>query len=168
LPSAALNSFFWVFVLFIAQNFAVYLFPEKAPSLVLIGVLYYALFEGAVSGMVAGCFGGLLLDFFTQGRPGFFSAALAASGGLCGFLSSKIFEDSWLSEAVLPLVSLYFILFFQQVFMHARLEEPWFPAAFAHAFLPWPLVTTAASAPWVFGRMRLFSPRQRRRWQPRY
>lgn len=166
--SATLNSFAWLTALFLAQNTLFYLFPEKAPSLVLIGVLYYALFEGAAAGTVAGCWGGLLIDLFGEGRPGFFTAAFAVSGGLCGYVSSKIFEDSWLSEVVLPFLSLYGIQVAQQCVLRSQAGESVLPGAFTGAFLLWPLATTALAAPWLFNRLRKLSPRQRRRWAPRY
>ena len=166
--SSWLGSFAWVFALFLAQNALFYLFPDRAPCLVLAGVLYYSLFEGALSGMVVGCWGGLLIDLFSQGRPGFFVWAFASSGLFCGFASSKIFEDSWLSEVVLPFVSLYAVLFAQQCALRSQMGEAVFPGALADAFLPWPLLTTSFFSPFIFNYLRKFSPRQRRRWAPRY
>ena len=165
--SSRLAGMFWIFVLFLAQNTLVYIFPEKAPALILIGVLYYSLFEGAVSGFIAGAWGGLLLDLFSQGRPGFFTAAFAVSGGLCGVASSKIFEDSWLTEAILPFLSLYAVLLVQKIFLLIGAEEPVKFAAISGAFLLWPLLTTALCAPWIFSRLRKLSPRQRSRWTAR-
>ncbi len=165
--SSALGSFVWLGVLFLAQNTLFYLFPEKAPSLVLIGVLYYALFEGALAGLVAGCWGGLLLDLFSQGSPGFFTISFAASGGLCGIASSKIFEDSWLSEVVLPAISFYGVTLALQILWLTQNGERLGPAVLAGSFLPWPLLTTALCAPWLFNRLRKLSPRRRRRWAPR-
>lgn len=165
--SSRLASLFWVFLLFLTENALVYIFPEKAPALVLIGVLYYSLFEGAASGFMAGAWGGLLLDLFSQGRPGFFTAAFAASGGLCGIVSSKIFEDSWLTEVILPSLSLYAVLLVRYFLLLWRAEEPLSLAVISGAFLPWPLLTTALSAPWIFTRLRKLSPRQRRRWAAR-
>ena len=156
-----------MFALFLAQNTLVYIFPEKAPALILIGALYYSLFEGAASGFVAGAWGGLLLDLFSQGRPGFFTAAFAVSGGLCGIVSSKIFEDSWLTEIILPFLSLYVVFLTQHLFILVRAEEPITLSAVSGAFLPWPLLTTAICAPWVFSRLRKLSPRQRSRWTAR-
>ncbi len=162
--SSRLAAFFWIFVLFLVQNSIVYLFPEKAPALVLIGVLYYSLFEGAASGFAAGAWGGLLLDLFSQGRPGFFMAAFALSGGLCGAASSKIFEDSWLTEILLPSVSLYCIFFVEHLVLQMQSGETSIASAFSNAFLFWPLFTTAVCAPWIFTRLRKISPRQRGRW----
>lgn len=165
--SASLSSFAWVFALFLLQNTLVYLFPEKSPSLVLTGVLYYALFDGTSAGLAAGCWGGLLLDLFSQGRPGFFTAAFAACGLACGVLSSKIFEDSWLSEVILPFLSLFCVLLAQQLVLRTQTGEAWTPGILLDAFLPWPLLATAVCSPWFFGRLRRYSPRQRRRWTPR-
>ena len=151
-------------MLFLVQNSFVYIFPEKAPMLVLLGALYYSLFEGATSGFVAGAWGGLLIDLFSQGQPGFFTAAFAASGGMCGIASSKIFEDSWLTEMILPLLSLYAVLLAQQLVFLTQTGEPITFSVFSAAFLPWPLFTTALCAPWLFTRLRKLSPRQRRRW----
>jgi len=165
--SSRLAGLFWIFVLFLIQNSLVYVFPEKAPALVLIGVLYYSLFEGAASGFIAGAWGGLLLDLFSQGRPGFFTAAFAGSAGLCGIVSSKIFEDSWLTEVILPCLSLYAVMLAQHLFFLWRAQEPITFAVIPGSFLPWPLFTTALCAPWLFTRLRRFSPRQRRRWTAR-
>ncbi len=162
--SSRVVALFWIFILFLVQNSFAYIFPEKAPALVLIGVLYYSLFEGAGSGFMAGAWGGLLIDLFGQGQPGFFSAAFAASGGLCGIASSKVFEDSWLIEIILPFLSLYAILLGQHVFFLTQAGEPVTFSAISVAFLPWPLFTTALCAPWLFTLLRKLSPRQRRRW----
>jgi rod shape-determining protein MreD len=156
-----LSACLWILALFLGQNALVYLFPEKAPSLVLIGVLYYALAEGAFSGFVCGVWGGLLLDLLSQGRPGFFTAALAAAGGLCGYVSSKIFEDSWLAEIVLPFLGLYALAFSQHIFLKTQTGEAVLPGVFTEAFLPWPLLTTALVSPWLFARLRRVSPRRR-------
>ena len=164
--SSRAASFFWIFALFLAQNALVYLFPEKAPSLVLIGVLYYSLFQGATAGLAIGAWGGLLLDLFSLGRPGFFTASFAAIGGLCGFISSKVFEDSWVAEIVLPLASLYGLTLLQQLFLKAQAGEAVTPAALTEAFLPWPLFTTAFCSHWLFNRFRKLSPR--RRWAPHH
>ncbi len=165
--SSRFAAFFWIFALFLVQNTWTYLFPEKAPALVLIGVLYYSLFEGAAAGFMAGAWGGLLIDLFSQGRPGFFTAAFALSGAVSGIASSKIFEDSWLTEIILPFLSLYCVMLVQQFVLRTRMGEPAGFAAFFEAFLPWPLFMTAVCAPWFFTRLRKLSPRQRRRWTAR-
>ena len=163
MSSARAASFFWIFFLFILQNSVLYLFPEKTPALVLIGILYYSMFEGSASGFAAGIWGGFLLDLFSQGRPGFFMIAFGACGAACGVISSKIFEDSWLSEIILPVVSLYGVLLARILLLRASEGEPFTLSVFSWAFQPWLFLTTALAAPWIFARLRKLSPRQRYR-----
>jgi rod shape-determining protein MreD len=156
-------AFWWIFVLFLAQNALVYLFPQKAPALVLIGVLYFALAEGASFGAVLGVWGGLLLDLISSGRPGFFAAAFAVSGAGCGFISSKIFQDSLLTEILLPFVCLYLLMFAELWFLTVQGGDAAGPRMFAQAFLPWPLFSTLIASPFVFGRLHRSTAAQRRR-----
>lgn len=168
MSSKGLFAFVWLFVLFLVQNALVYVFPEKAPALVLIGVLYFALAEGRLFGVVCGVWGGLLIDLFCPERPGFTSAAFACAGFCCGFISSKIFQDSLLTEITLPPLCLYAVTLAGLIVSQTSAGEVFGMRAFADAFLPWPLAATAFSSPWLFARLRGVSPRRRRRWAPLY
>ena len=63
-------AFFWIFILFLAQNAAHVLFSGEFFPLVLVAVIYYALLEGVSFGFLAGCFAGFLLDLFGIGQIG--------------------------------------------------------------------------------------------------
>ena len=154
--------FFWVFALFLLQNGLFYLFPAKVPAFVLAGVLFYSLSEEPPFGVVIGAWGGFLMDLFGLGRPGFFTAAFAGAGFLSGALSSKIFQDSFLTQIVLPPVSFYGVMLARLWQLKAQTGEPAGLGLFAEAFLPWPLCMTALCSPWLFGRLRALSPRRRR------
>ena len=166
MPSQRVLAFFWILVLFLAQNSLTYVFPEKAPALVLIGVLYYALAEGRTFGALIGIWGGLCIDLFGLGRPGFSMAAFAAAGFSCGFISSKIFQDSLPAEFALPVLSLYLIQLAELALLHAGSGEPLTAAMLGEALLLWPLLTTLAVSPWLFGKLRRVAPPKRRRWAP--
>ena len=166
MSSSRLLAFVCLFVLFLIQNALVYVFPSKAPALVLIGVLFFALTEGRSFGAFAGMWGGLLMDLYGLGRPGFTMAAYALVGFSSGFVSSKIFQDSWLAEIVLPFASLYAVMLAELALMRSQIGDPAGPAALAESFRPWPLFTTVLAAPWLFSRLRRIWPRRRRRWAP--
>lgn len=156
------RAFFWVFALFLLQNGLLYLFPAKVPALVLTGVLFYSLTEGTPFGVVIGAWGGFLMDLFSLGRPGFFTASFAGAGFFGGLLSSKIFRDSFLAQIVLPFAGLYGVNFVQLWRLQAQAGEPVGPGLLGEAFLPWPLFLTALCSPWLFGKLRALTPRRLR------
>ncbi|MBI3315792.1 MAG: hypothetical protein HYZ87_02320 [Candidatus Omnitrophica bacterium] len=94
-------AFFWIFVLFLFQNSLNLIFLPNF-KLILIGVVFYALAEGAFFGAALGAVAGLLVDFFEIGVPGLHGLALGAVGVASGFTASKIFKDSFFNRWVLP------------------------------------------------------------------
>jgi rod shape-determining protein MreD len=141
-------------VLFLAQNGLNYLFYSKAPALVLVGVLFYALSEGSSFGTVVGLWAGFLIDLFGTGRPGLCMSTLAVAGYFSGVISSKVFQDSLLTEIFLPASALYFVTLAEVWILRSQAGETTGLGLLAEAFLPWPFVMTAISSPWLFGRLR--------------
>lgn len=147
----------WVFFLFLFQNFLNTLFPGKCPPLVLIAVVFYSLEEGSLFGMGLGMAAGFLLDLFGQGGVGFWMLNLAAVGALAGYASSKVFQDSLLTEIFLPAVAFYFSTLAEIVFLQSRAGVPVGWEVSGRAFLFWPMLTSLVISPTIFGWLQKFS-----------
>jgi len=152
--------------LFLAQNSLNYLFYLKAPALVLVGVLFYALSEGPSFGALVGLWAGFLMDLFEMGRPGFWMSTLAATGYFSGVISSTVFQDSLLTQIVLPVGALYSVTFAEAWVLRSQSGEGVGFGLLGAAFLPWPLITTAFCSPWLFSRLHRWTPGARRRRSP--
>ena len=101
-------SFLVLFLLFFVENALHYLFPDQMFPLMLIAVVFFALKENMFFGALLGFWGGLWLEIFRTGAFGFAALSLAAIGAFAGFMSSKIFRESFLAQAVIPVASFYF------------------------------------------------------------
>lgn len=166
MSSARLFAFFSIGMLFLVQNSLNYLFYLKAPALVLIGLLFYALSEGPLFGALLGLWAGFLMDLFGAGRPGFWMGAFAATGYFSGVISSKVFQDGLLTQIALPVGALYCVTFAEAWVLRSQSGEgAGFGLAVA-AFLPWPLLVTALCSPWLFSYLRRWTPNARRRRSP--
>lgn len=160
------SAFFWVTGLFLLQNSLNYIFPGRIPSFILIGVVYYALLDGPKAGMIVGLFGGFFLDLFGSGRPGFSMFAYALSGVLAGFISSKIFRDSLLTEIFLPCFCFYGVTLMEVLSVKSQLGESAGLEVLAEAFLFWPIVTTVLASPILFSWLGKHSSASRYRRRP--
>ena len=128
--------------LFLVQNTLHYVFPQIVLPFLLSGVIFYALTEGPVFGAVIGCFAGFLLDILGTGKIGGSMAIFSLIGVFTGFSSTKIFYDSFFTQALLPMLSQYAVyvlnLFFIKTFTGVEnadlailkeaffLSQPWF------------------------------------------
>ena len=74
----------------------------------LIAVIFFALKENIFFGALLGFWGGLWLEIFRTGAFGFATLPLAAIGAFAGFMSSKIFRESFLAQVGIPVGSFYF------------------------------------------------------------
>lgn len=72
-------------------------------------VVFYALSEGADFGLVAGLWAGFLLEVFVVGKFGFQMALWGAAGFFTGFLSTKIFPESFPAQLFVPLLAQTFV-----------------------------------------------------------
>ncbi|OIO37955.1 MAG: rod shape-determining protein MreD [Candidatus Omnitrophica bacterium CG1_02_46_14] len=113
---------FWIVVLFLMQEMIGIFFPNGAPPLMLIGVIYYALIEGPVFGAVSGCLAGFLLDILGVGKLGTSMAILSGLGMISGLSASKIFYDGFLTQFLLPLIGNYLFCFLS-LFFYRNLPE---------------------------------------------
>ncbi|MCG3176361.1 MAG: hypothetical protein MOGMAGMI_01310 [Candidatus Omnitrophica bacterium] len=95
--------------LYLAQNAVHYALPGSPPALVLIGVVYIALYEGALAGAAAGLFAGALLEVLVPGRFGPLVVPYTLSGLLTGLLSGQLFRDSLATQVLLPAVWTVFL-----------------------------------------------------------
>lgn len=144
-------AFVWLFVIFLAENALHFMFPHNAPPLLISGVVFYALLEGSLFGLVIGCYAGFFMDLFGIGKIGYEMALLGSIGCLSGFVASQIFRESALTESGLPVLGAYlaavFNLFiFKTVVGTDGLTFSIFQEAFA-----WPqLALMALLSPLVF------------------
>ena len=156
MSSDRLLAFVWVFILFLFQNFLNTLFPGKCPPFLLMAVIFYSLREGPRFGMGLGAAAGFLLELFGQGGFGFWIINLAVVGALSGYVSSKIFQDSLLTEIFLPGLAFYFSTLAEIIFLQTRtgLFSGW--ETMGRAFLFWPLLMTVIISPLFFGWLQKF------------
>ena len=149
LSKAHLLSFFWIFIFFLVQNGLSFIFLNQTPSLLLIGVIFYAMTQGAIFGFVIGCFGGFCLDLLGPGRMGQEIFILGFLGFLTGLASSKIFRDSLVTQVLLPFLGFTLKAFYDlwvNVSLVARepvsfetLERAWLCPAFLWTLIFSPL-----------------------------
>lgn len=156
-------AFILLFFLFFLQNFLNYLFPGKCPPLLLMAVVFYSLREGPVFGMWFGAAAGFLLELFGQGGFGVWALNLAAVGALAGFVSSKIFQDSLLTEILLPGLALYFSTLAEILTLQAHAGSLSVWEAAGRSFLWWPLLGSLVFSPLLFGWLERFSSSRRLR-----
>lgn len=141
----------WIFVFFLFQNTLVFIWPGWVPPLLVTGVIFYALTEGRLFGLVIGCFAGFFLDLMGVGALGAEMAVFGALGLICGSISSKVFRDSAIVQALLPAGGYYFVSVLNLSFFNLKNgESVALPALFLSA-LDWPqIILIAASSPFVF------------------
>ncbi|MEW6685997.1 MAG: rod shape-determining protein MreD [Candidatus Edwardsbacteria bacterium] len=89
------------------------------PDLSLILVLYFALFEGSVYGVVLGFLGGFLQDIFAPSYLGLNIISKVVVSFLCASLRSKVYREKKKTQGILLLLLtlmhdfLYFLLLFR-------------------------------------------------------
>lgn len=155
--------------LYLIQNAVHYALPAAPPALILIGVIYVALHEGAVSGAAAGLWAGSLLELLTPGRFGPFIVPYTAAGLLTGLLSGQLFRDSLPTQIVLS----GFWALFMTAGAHLagsgsiQADDPDTLAALGLSVLSPGWLWTAAAAPLVFNALnRLRTPFKRHGRRP--
>ena len=116
-----------------------------------MAVIFYSLREGALFGLGLGAASGFLLDLFGQGALGIWMLNLATVGALSGYVSSKIFQDSLLTEIFLPGIAFYFSTLAEVIFLQTRAGSFSGWEALGRAFLFWPLLGSLVFSPILFG-----------------
>ena len=148
----------WIFLLFLLQNVFYFIAPRQAPSLLLIGVIFYALSEGPFFGLMLGLYAGFFVELFWIGRMGYPIVIFGLLGLLAGYASSKIFRESLFTQILLPTVGYYLMtLLSLVVYQRVLQEEGTFLSLLQNAFL-WPnLIWTALLSPFIFSFLKKFS-----------
>ena len=114
--------------------------------------------------MVLGVAAGFLLDLFGQGGFGFWMLNLAGVGVLSGYASSKVFQDSLLTEIFLPALAFYFSSLAEIIFLQLRSGTFSGGEALGRAFLFWPFLGSLVFSPVIFAWLeRFYSVRSGRR-----
>lgn len=149
--------------LYLVQNAVHYALPEAPPALVLIGVIYIALYDGALAGAAAGLWAGALLELLAPGRFGPFIVPYTAAGLLTGLLSGQLFRDSLPTQIILPA----FWAFFMTAGAHlaggsAQSDDPGVLAALGLSILSPGWLWTAVAAPFVFRALARLRPDAKR------
>ncbi len=89
--------------------------------------------------------------------------SFAVTGYISGVISQKIFQDSFLTQILLPTVVLYSVTLAEIWVVRTQAGESAGLRLLAEAFSPWPLGATAFCSPWVFSRLRQWTPGSGRR-----
>ena len=160
--------FIWIFLLFVIQNGFDFMFSHSLPPLLVTGVIFYALVEGPLFGLVIGAYAGFFLDLFGVGRIGNEMILFAVLGVLSGLAASKLFRESLLTQILLPVLGNYYAALMNLVLFKIKIQERWFDAGlFGEAFVPWHLLLTAVLSPLIFSLLKNASfvkAERRRAW----
>lgn len=122
-----------LFLFFLTENFLNYFFGGNGPPLVLIGVVYYALKKGPMTGLWLGFFAGFWMEIFGQGFLGSSILPMGLAGALAGFASTQLFQDGWLSALLVPCLAAYCYLLAELFYVQIPLRQ-WSPGIFFLAF----------------------------------
>ena len=159
-----LLAFLWIFILFLIQNGLQFVTFGKWPLLILIGVIFYALLEGPLFGLVIGGFAGFLMDLSGTGRFGLEMMIFGSLGVLAGLTASKIFRESLMTQLLLPALGNYFVSFINLAILLVLSREDksvfWL---MQEAFLLRDLFFIALASPVVFWILKKVSLIQRER-----
>ena len=113
----------WVFLFFLLQNAIGLALPGSHWPLAMIVVVYYALGEGPIFGMILGMFAGFLLDLLGVGKMGILTAQIGLVGLLSGFLSAHLFRESPLTQILLPPLMAFLAALMDQAIMRFYFHE---------------------------------------------
>lgn len=142
--------FFWIFFIFLLQNAVTFLFPQKAPTLLLITVLFYALSEGPWFGALLGAFAGLLLEVFGLGRMGGEILVLSFAGFLFGQSAGTFFRESIFAQILLPVLAFYLTTFLRFVLFAVSAGEGVSFSVLRESCLSWDILGVLVVSPLIF------------------
>ncbi|MFH1094142.1 MAG: rod shape-determining protein MreD [Candidatus Omnitrophota bacterium] len=80
------------------------------PEIILLLVIFFALYNGARAGMFCGMILGLCLDALSGGIVGINSFILGCCGFFCGLLKERVYTAHVLTRILIPLISSIFSL----------------------------------------------------------
>lgn len=151
-------AFLWIFALFLFQNTLIFIWPGWVPPLLVTGVIFYALTEGKFFGLVIGCFAGFFLDLMGVGALGAEMAVFGVLGFICGSISSKVFRDSAIVQALLPAAGYTLVSVLNLLLFHLKNGDTVAPLTLFLSALDWPqIILIAGSSPLVFLFLKKFS-----------
>ena len=78
------------------------------PDVLLIAVVYFALFYGVKTGLEAGLAVGFLKDLFTLGPFGLHMMIFGLAGFIVGAISEKVYRENILVQFIIVFISGYF------------------------------------------------------------
>jgi len=149
---------------FLLQNAFNFVFPSKSPSFVLISVIFYALYEGPLFGLILGGTAGFFLDLLGVGPLGLEMSLGAFIGAAAGFTASKFFRESAVSKIFLPVLGDYVSVFVNLVVCDISLGSQGLSLdVWREAFSAPHLLVTAFLSPFVFSFLKTISYPQEKR-----
>ena len=161
-------AFLWLFVIFLAENTLRFMFPDHVPPLLVSGVVFYALLEGPLFGLVIGCYAGFFLDLLGIGKIGYEMAVLGGIGCLSGVIASQIFRESVLTESVLPVAGVYLAALLNLVIFKMAAGSGELTFGIFQEAAAWPqLVLMAFVSPLIFKFLKKVSfarPKRTAKW----
>ncbi len=136
--------------------------PDRAPLLLLIGVVFYGLSEGPLFGLLLGLYAGFFMDIFGVGKLGLQMTFFGSLGLLSGYAKSKVFSESLLTAILFPAVAYYLLLCLNFITTRIFFEgEAPAPAVFREVLSIQALILMAVLSPFIFLFLRRFSLRRR-------
>lgn len=151
-------AFIWIFALFLFQNTLIFIWPGWVPPLLVTGVIFYALTEGPLFGLILGCFAGFFLDLMGVGPLGAEMAVFGILGFVCGSASSKVFRDSAIVQALLPAAGYYLVNSLNLLLFHLKNGDSIAPLTLFGSALDWPqIIFIAGSSPFIFSFLKQVS-----------
>ncbi len=151
-------AFLWIFIFFLLQNGLQFVLPDRAPLLLLIGVVFYGLSEGPLFGLLLGLYAGFFMDIFGVGKLGLQMAFFGSLGLLSGYAKSKVFSESLLTAILFPALAYYLLLCLNfittRIFFEGGAEAP---AVFREALSIQALILMAILSPFIFSFLHRFT-----------
>jgi len=162
-------AFIWIFLLFLIQNAVFSAWAGRPfPIFLVMGVVFYGLFEGPFFGLAAGLYAGIFLDVMGTGKLGAQMAILGFLGMFAGFVSTKIFRESLFTQILLTSLVSYLVNLLNLAILQIMLPDEHLSfSVIQEAFHFWELAVTAILTPPIFDILRRvsFIPKHRSsRW----
>lgn len=151
-------AFLWIFIFFLLQNGLQFVFPDRAPLLLLIGVVFYGLSEGPVFGFCLGLYAGFFMDIFGVGKLGLQITFFGLLGLLSGCAKSKVFSESLPTAILFPAIAYYLLLCLNfittRIFFEGGAEAP---VVFREALSIQALILMAVLSPFIFSFLHRYT-----------
>jgi len=145
------RTYFWIFASLVAETACGPLLrpPLLFPHVGLLVVVYAAVEDGALTGLRAGLWLGLLLDLMSLERFGTYFLLYGAAGFACGLLRGKVFVESFVSQWLIPAAAYAGVLAVVAMLGRSEPEDPVWPL-FEGLIRNSAIFTTVFVSPFVF------------------